>query len=222
VTTLTPAQVAGYVIQAGFKGSAAIDAISVALAESGGRTDAVNVNGDKWKSRDRGLFQINSHWHPEVSDAQAFDPKAATAAAYKISHAGADWSAWSTWPVAAAAMRGRATIAVQQYLSGVAHGLVGGGITLNPLDAGTFHDPTGVLDKVGSTAQAVGQIAVILAHAGQWVADPHNMLRIVMVAGGAVATVVALVLLAESGAAGSTAQSASRTTVDAAKLAALA
>jgi Transglycosylase SLT domain/Putative peptidoglycan binding domain len=24
--------------------------------------------------RDRGLLQINSHWHPEVSDAQAFDP----------------------------------------------------------------------------------------------------------------------------------------------------
>jgi hypothetical protein len=33
---------------------------------------AINVNKDG--SKDRGLFQINDKWHPEVSDEQAFDP----------------------------------------------------------------------------------------------------------------------------------------------------
>jgi len=33
---------------------------------------AVNINKDG--SRDRGLFQINDKWHPEVTDEQAFDP----------------------------------------------------------------------------------------------------------------------------------------------------
>jgi hypothetical protein len=33
---------------------------------------AVNINKDG--SRDRGLFQINSKWHPEITDEQAFDP----------------------------------------------------------------------------------------------------------------------------------------------------
>jgi hypothetical protein len=33
---------------------------------------AVNINKDG--SRDRGLFQINDKWHPQVSDEQAFDP----------------------------------------------------------------------------------------------------------------------------------------------------
>lgn len=239
MTTLTPAQVAAYVIQGGFKGSAATDAISVALAESGGRTDVVVVNRDRWKSRDRGLFQINSHWHPEVSDAAAFDPKQATAAAYRISGGGKDWHQWATWPVAAAAMRGRATIAIQQYLQGLLSGDAGG-FTVNPFHGGSLQSPAEVgrdlknapsvighglaapVDAVVSTGQAVAQIAVLLAHAGAWVADPHNMLRIVLVAGGAAATIVALVLLAESGAAGSTAQSASRTTVEAGKLAALA
>jgi len=37
---------------------------------------AVNVNKDG--SRDRGLFQINDKWHPNVNDATAFDPVAAT------------------------------------------------------------------------------------------------------------------------------------------------
>jgi hypothetical protein len=33
---------------------------------------AVNINKDG--SRDRGLFQINDKWHPQVADEQAFDP----------------------------------------------------------------------------------------------------------------------------------------------------
>lgn len=46
--------------------------IRVAKCESGLNPNAINTNTDG--SRDRGLFQINEKYHPEVSDAQAFDP----------------------------------------------------------------------------------------------------------------------------------------------------
>jgi len=47
-------------------------AIRVAKCESGLRPNAKNTNAPD--SIDRGLYQINSKWHPEVSDAQAYDP----------------------------------------------------------------------------------------------------------------------------------------------------
>ena len=72
-------------------------AIAVALAESNGWTQAVLTNSDAYCSRDRGLWQINDHWHPEVTDAQAFDPNQNAAAAYRISSGGTNWTQWSTY-----------------------------------------------------------------------------------------------------------------------------
>jgi hypothetical protein len=46
-------------------------AVRVAKCESGLNPQAVNVNTDN--SIDRGLYQINSKYHPEVTEAQAFD-----------------------------------------------------------------------------------------------------------------------------------------------------
>lgn len=86
-------------------------AAAICFAESGGVTNAVlynckdrasgraysskTNNADAW-SVDRGLWQINSYWHPEVTDAAAFDPKGAVSAAFHISHAFRDFSAWAT------------------------------------------------------------------------------------------------------------------------------
>ncbi len=51
-------------------------AVSVCIAESNGYADRTHVNDAG--SIDRGLWQINDRWHPEVTDAQAFDPVFAT------------------------------------------------------------------------------------------------------------------------------------------------
>ena len=51
-------------------------AVRVALCESGLYPKAKNVNKDG--SIDRGLYQWNSYWHSEVSDADAYDPEKAT------------------------------------------------------------------------------------------------------------------------------------------------
>jgi len=46
-------------------------AVKVARCESGLNPQITNVNTDG--SIDRGLYQINNKFHPEVTDAQAFD-----------------------------------------------------------------------------------------------------------------------------------------------------
>lgn len=51
-------------------------ALAVAEAESGFNVNAIRENAPD--SIDRGLYQINSKWHPEVTEAQAFNPEFAT------------------------------------------------------------------------------------------------------------------------------------------------
>lgn len=83
--------------QAGFEGEALVLFLAVTKAESGWNPAAVNVAGNSPPSRDRGLVQINDYWHPEVSDACAFDPACAAQACWTISSHGTRWSPWSAY-----------------------------------------------------------------------------------------------------------------------------
>ena len=94
-STAAMTAVAGTAASAGFTGYGLTVAVAVGRAESGGRADAVGIVGDG--SRDRGIWQINDRWHPEVSDACAFDPGCSALAVYRISRGGADWSSWVTY-----------------------------------------------------------------------------------------------------------------------------
>jgi murein DD-endopeptidase MepM/ murein hydrolase activator NlpD len=91
---VTPQEITALAQAAGSGGDVST-AVAVALAESGGNPAAVGVNGDG--SRDRGLWQINSRWHPEVSDACAFDPSCNARAAYVISNGWTDFGPWTTY-----------------------------------------------------------------------------------------------------------------------------
>ena len=84
-------------VQAAGQGGDHQTAVAVCLAESGGDPTARRVNSDQWRSVDRGLFQINDHWHAEVSDACAFDPACNTNAAFAISNGWTDFSQWATF-----------------------------------------------------------------------------------------------------------------------------
>jgi hypothetical protein len=64
--TLSPAQIAGYAKAAGFTGTQVPIMTAIALAESGGRTDATNKNSDDYGSVDYGIWQINSHWNGDL------------------------------------------------------------------------------------------------------------------------------------------------------------
>ena len=77
-----------------YRGEGLTWAVAVALAESGGRADAVNINSDG--SRDRGLWQINDSAHPDIPDGQAFSPKGCAQAAWSISSHGNSFEPWNT------------------------------------------------------------------------------------------------------------------------------
>jgi hypothetical protein len=71
-------------------------AVAVARAESGFRPSITNTVGNA-HGIDRGLWQINSFWHPEVSVACAFSPSCNARAAFRISSHGSKWRPWWTF-----------------------------------------------------------------------------------------------------------------------------
>lgn len=100
MATLSDSQIAGFASGAGFSGNALITAIAVALAESGGDPSAKGFNqsaNGAVTSVDRGLWQINSVYHAEVSDSCAYSPSCAAAAAFRISSSGRDFTPWTTY-----------------------------------------------------------------------------------------------------------------------------
>jgi len=85
-------------------------AVAVALAESGCQYNIYLCNPSLVAgyyppvscpagtgSYDRGLWQINSYYHGEVSDACAFQVQCNTAAAFLLSSKGRNWSAWTAY-----------------------------------------------------------------------------------------------------------------------------
>lgn len=75
-----------------------VTAFAVSAGENTSRNlTAVFNNADQWHSRDRGPWQINDHWHPEVTDGQAFDLAQSSVAAYRISQSGTSFSSWSAF-----------------------------------------------------------------------------------------------------------------------------
>src|SRR6266513_3031669 len=87
-------QVAQLAHAAGFNGNDWVISVAVAEAESAGWTHARLINTDC--SVDRGLWQINSYWHGEVSDACAFDPTCNAQATHTI-WANGGWTQWTTY-----------------------------------------------------------------------------------------------------------------------------
>jgi cell wall-associated NlpC family hydrolase len=80
-------------LHAGFSPDRATTMTAVALAESGGRTDANLVND---LEDSKGLWQINSRVHPQFAGWNLNDPEQNARAAFQLSHGGDDISPWTT------------------------------------------------------------------------------------------------------------------------------
>ena len=84
--------------QAGFSGDRLVTAVAVGMGESSCRPDAHNANGPTKGcpngSVDRGLWQINSCWHPSVSKSCAYDAQCNANAAHRISAKGTNFKPW--------------------------------------------------------------------------------------------------------------------------------
>jgi hypothetical protein len=78
-----------------------IVAVAIGLAESSCNTSATNTNGPTSGcpsgSTDRGLWQINNCYQPQVSNTCAFNGMCNAIAAYQISDKGTDYAPWSTY-----------------------------------------------------------------------------------------------------------------------------
>lgn len=72
--------------EAGWRGDVLIDAVALMCAESGRYPLAYHVNaeGSTQMSTDRGLFQINDKWHPDLSDEDAYKVRPNVAYAHEM------------------------------------------------------------------------------------------------------------------------------------------
>ena len=87
--------------RAGFRGDRLVTAVAVGMGESSCRPNAQNANGPTKGcpngSVDRGLWQINSCWHPSVSRSCAYDAQCNANAAYRISAQGSNFRPWAAY-----------------------------------------------------------------------------------------------------------------------------
>jgi len=101
MATLTPQQAIDTCYQAGFRWNLGIVTMpAIGWAESRLKTDARGYNRDaegNVLSVDRGWLQINSKYHPSMTDAQCDDPLEAAKYAFKISGGGGNFQPWSTF-----------------------------------------------------------------------------------------------------------------------------
>ena len=93
-TQYSAVQIAQLARNAGFTGNDWTISVAVAEAESSGYSHARLINTDC--SVDRGIWQINSRWHGEVSDSCAFDPTCAAQGTHTI-WANGGWTQWVTY-----------------------------------------------------------------------------------------------------------------------------
>lgn len=136
MTILTPLSVANYARGAGWGTTDATVAVAVALAESGGNTNAHATKGED----SRGLWQINVAAHPQLGSSNLYDPAVNAQAAFGIWKT-SGWGPWSAhnngsyllfMPVAAASVAAAIPViggAGPQLLNNAGQGAYGAGIT---------------------------------------------------------------------------------------------
>lgn len=143
MAVLSPNQIAGYVIQAGWSGNDVVTGTAVALAESGGKTDIIgpaNSNG----TRDYGLFQINSIHKPTDKDWQNPVVNAQMAKGIwegRKKATGNGWQAWSAYS------NGRYLLFMAQATAAAKSPEGGQGV--NPTPTGTEPSGAGTADISG-------------------------------------------------------------------------
>lgn len=96
MATFSFAQLQQALQQAGLDSASSAIGAAIALAESGGRSDAVGDQGTSF-----GPWQIHLPAHPDVTQACAMDLMCAAAATVKISSGGTNWNPWTTFQTGA-------------------------------------------------------------------------------------------------------------------------
>jgi hypothetical protein len=224
---LSVLQIAQYAQQAGFSGLGLVNAVAVALAESGGDPGAHCLNCAGVPEDSQGLWQINLNAHPQYQGINMYDPLTNAKAAFAVSSGGSNFNPWSTFTNgaykkylgvasnvlgliggAAGGAVGGASSAVSSATGAVssAGGAVGGAINTATATANSVTGAAGsVASSIASLATNIGAIGTNFQTAindllglGQWLGQPNLWLRIVLVPVAVVLIVLGLILFALS------------------------
>lgn len=185
--------------------------IGVCTAESGRRRKAVNVNSDGG-SKDRGPWQINDRWHPEVSDDCAYSWGCATQAAATISSGGSDWSPWTTYHAdIGRSYRGAARRAIRETNGGTQFvgffGDLWDKVWSPPWEnpSGAANDPSqfkgqgpgipGLSNPLGAVGDAVQGIVQFFIGLGELILTPEGWLRLGKMLFGVIALLTGMSIL---------------------------
>lgn len=202
MTTLSAAQIAALVSSAGWPSGERATAVAIALAESGGRTDArgdTALQTATW-GPSIGLFQIRSV-KAEYGKGTTRDERANLDPATNVRHAlsirnSQGLSAWSVYTSQAY----RLHMPAAQSAVGSAGG--GGGSVVGDLGAAALAlgDPLGILTGPAAAAsQAAAASRTALGYVDavtKWITDPHNWERVAKVVVGGVLLVAGLGIVA--------------------------
>lgn len=186
--------------------------IGVSTAESGRRRKAANRSGNTPPSTDRGPWQINDHWHPEVSDECAYSWGCSTQAAHSISNGGSDWSAWTTYHADIGRPYRRAARAAIKGSAGGTQFVGWFGDAMDWLWAppwenpsGTPNDPSefkgkgpgipGVDNPLGGAFDVLGDVARFFVGLGELILTPEGWLRLGKILFGVIALLTGVNIL---------------------------
>jgi len=164
----------------------AAEAVAVAWHESRGDPQATNsVGNTPAGSVDRGMWQFNSHWHPEVTDTCAFDPACSTAAAHAL------WlkSGWSPWSAYSSG-------AYRPFLANAKGAVLTARLPFTPATAGVFTTGDVILDTLGQITGAFTRLTGLdaIGHFFAFLTDPDLWKRLAVGAAGV--TIIGIVLFA--------------------------
>ncbi|ARK07706.1 putative entry lysozyme [Rhodococcus phage Toil] len=205
MATLSIQQLAQLAANVGIpNGQPMYDCVSIALAESGGRTDATNTANDNG-TIDRGLWQINSVHDDKMPGADRFDPNVNAQLMAQISSGGSNWQPWSTYNNGAYlehAQRVMGELGGTQFTPGEGVNVPGGfgsgaGNGLTVTNAALVTQAQQVSLDIGGTTEAISKFFHLLTTAEGW-------LRILKAGIGVMTVVMGAFLLFSSSKAGKT------------------
>lgn len=185
--TLTAPQIAMWATQGGFQGEDAVTAVAVALAESGGHTNARHVNADG--STDYGVWQINAKWWPDLFERYPlwWSVDNAVMAKEVRTRGRRGWGEWTTYRT------GAYRLYLPSARDAVANPDRGNIVTPAP---GDLIERNPLTEPLHNAANAVAGLAQAVSKTASWLADRHNIVRIAQVGVGAALLIGALVIVA--------------------------
>lgn len=176
-------------IKAGFQVADLPTAVAVSFSENTSRNPQKISAPNADRSRDYGLWQINSAAHADLFNAHPnwWDPQENAAMALAVFQ-GAGWNAWTEHSNGRyKTHQGEADAALKAAASDIGTGAI----------SGATGAVSGAFDAMGAIANAVAAIAQSIFKAGAWIANPHNWVRASLVGLGGALVVGALVIVAK-------------------------